>query len=715
MSLSTNPQVFLSYSRQEMYFAEALAHQLQTTGINMWFDLIRLKPGINWQDAIQEGLETSTAVVLLVSQSSIQSRWVANEWQHAIATGKPLYLVFFEAISLTPFIIDDGYGDPIPVDPCQLIEEASTIIDGRRDFSRLIRLLSGCILHKDILQDAVPEANQFHLPVVLPATVWIVVIGLIILVMVTLYQVLKMVTHLPYADLPIRVLTVVALGGVALGLLLRSIKLFLQRMSYIWTRIALFTGILSCLVIEPIVLPVLLAAYLCSIAAPDVHRYSPRSEGIDYLRLPISNAKALLYIFMSQSRYWLISAFIFLILWSGLFFTGLQFFIGLIILFINYLVFNHRLEFFSKLYRKPARAISYFLCDVSIFWDKPLLDEINHQFSQMGHQRTVDLETCDYLIIPLTTHVTVLPADVCNAIKAQKRVIVLVCSHLESQNTQTIGQSMIDEYYFLTVKETQKFLQPYQWVDYRRQNNVTLREVALELGKNEGDVFASQLSSRTTPTAFNNIMLPNRVRFLLIGIAILVIIILQQLIAFLSPLGMTRTLPILTIILATFIIPINWLARLITREISFWQLFTRIGVVFLIDLAYRVLQNFSFSRQYNYDNSEVTLAVILQSFFRFVLYIAILTLPLRWYPSTTIKKSFSRNLGKLRMNSMIFLVIICIISLALFGSPSRIAIPTGKHICGTPISLLLKSADNNFINQSLVRIIDQFTFSDIYC
>ena len=48
--------VFISYSRQELYFAESLAVSLQEKGVSVWFDIQQLKPGFDWKEGIQYGV-----------------------------------------------------------------------------------------------------------------------------------------------------------------------------------------------------------------------------------------------------------------------------------------------------------------------------------------------------------------------------------------------------------------------------------------------------------------------------------------------------------------------------------------------------------------------------------------------------------------------------------------------------------------------------------
>lgn len=92
--------IFLSYSRQQLYFAESLALHLQHQGHPIWFDLQQLAPGSEWQAALNTGLAECEQLVLVVSKAALASPYVQAEWQAALDAGKPVVLAIFEATPL---------------------------------------------------------------------------------------------------------------------------------------------------------------------------------------------------------------------------------------------------------------------------------------------------------------------------------------------------------------------------------------------------------------------------------------------------------------------------------------------------------------------------------------------------------------------------------------------------------------------------------------
>ncbi|MDH5541163.1 MAG: toll/interleukin-1 receptor domain-containing protein, partial [Rhizobacter sp.] len=61
----------MSYSRRQLYFAEALALQLQQAGLDVWFDLQQLHAGSVWSDGLKDGVQDAGRLVLVVSQAAL--------------------------------------------------------------------------------------------------------------------------------------------------------------------------------------------------------------------------------------------------------------------------------------------------------------------------------------------------------------------------------------------------------------------------------------------------------------------------------------------------------------------------------------------------------------------------------------------------------------------------------------------------------------------
>jgi len=78
---SSAPSVFLAHATDDNdRFARDLAHALNDRGINVWFDEWELAIGDSIVDRIfEEGVPNADAMVVVVSEASVKSRWVHEE------------------------------------------------------------------------------------------------------------------------------------------------------------------------------------------------------------------------------------------------------------------------------------------------------------------------------------------------------------------------------------------------------------------------------------------------------------------------------------------------------------------------------------------------------------------------------------------------------------------------------------------------------------
>ncbi len=122
---------FISYSRKQLYFAEAIALHLQKAGIEIWFDLQQLGAGTDWASALNKGYGNCTRLVLVVSQSALDSKYVEVEWDTARQNGREVILAVVEDVDI-----------PEKLHDC-------AVIDFRTDFNsamkRLVSYLNGSL------------------------------------------------------------------------------------------------------------------------------------------------------------------------------------------------------------------------------------------------------------------------------------------------------------------------------------------------------------------------------------------------------------------------------------------------------------------------------------------------------------------------------------------------------------------------------------------
>ncbi|MEU4447252.1 toll/interleukin-1 receptor domain-containing protein [Actinosynnema sp. NPDC050801] len=152
-----SPQVFLSYSRRQFYFAESLMLRLDGNAIPVWFDTHRIQAGADWKESIDGGLAACTSLVLVASRDALKSKNVDYEWRTALKDGKQVYVVLFEAVALPP----------------ELSREAVAIIDLRSRFEAKVETLVELLTQPRRHRDRAPKGNPLRLPSRLPPSVFL--------------------------------------------------------------------------------------------------------------------------------------------------------------------------------------------------------------------------------------------------------------------------------------------------------------------------------------------------------------------------------------------------------------------------------------------------------------------------------------------------------------------------------------------------------------
>ena len=77
-------QVFVSHCTEDADFAQQIAHQLRSNGIDVWIAPDSIATGETFIEAIQRGLAETTHFVVLLSPDALESKWVNLEINTAI-------------------------------------------------------------------------------------------------------------------------------------------------------------------------------------------------------------------------------------------------------------------------------------------------------------------------------------------------------------------------------------------------------------------------------------------------------------------------------------------------------------------------------------------------------------------------------------------------------------------------------------------------------
>jgi CRP-like cAMP-binding protein len=102
-----NKLIFTSYAREDQVLVKRLVkdlkNQLGGHQINIWLDQIDIMPGKDWDSAVEEALSTSTAMILIISDKSVKSRSVKDEWNYCLEEGKTIIPILIDPNCKIPF------------------------------------------------------------------------------------------------------------------------------------------------------------------------------------------------------------------------------------------------------------------------------------------------------------------------------------------------------------------------------------------------------------------------------------------------------------------------------------------------------------------------------------------------------------------------------------------------------------------------------------
>jgi acyl carrier protein len=102
-NVATPDTVFISYSRSDWdTYVKPLIETLYSHGILVWVDQFLLQGGKNWQDEINLALEVCRRMILCVSERSLNSKYVKEEYRYFYRHNKLLIPIMCEPTKLLP-------------------------------------------------------------------------------------------------------------------------------------------------------------------------------------------------------------------------------------------------------------------------------------------------------------------------------------------------------------------------------------------------------------------------------------------------------------------------------------------------------------------------------------------------------------------------------------------------------------------------------------
>jgi hypothetical protein len=98
-------KVFLAYPHRERELASQVASALSAAGLSVWFDEAQIRPGDEIASAVREGLQSASAVVLLLGSQSYGDSWARREAALALSQGKRIFPILPHKDAEVPYIL----------------------------------------------------------------------------------------------------------------------------------------------------------------------------------------------------------------------------------------------------------------------------------------------------------------------------------------------------------------------------------------------------------------------------------------------------------------------------------------------------------------------------------------------------------------------------------------------------------------------------------
>jgi DNA-binding NarL/FixJ family response regulator len=116
LELRRIPKLFISYSSEDRQFAERIAQHLHDRGWQVWYDIWEIKIGDSIAQKIQDGLVSSSYLVVLLSEASVRSKWVKEEIDAAFVQqledeSIKILPALIQECKLPPFLKSKRYAD----------------------------------------------------------------------------------------------------------------------------------------------------------------------------------------------------------------------------------------------------------------------------------------------------------------------------------------------------------------------------------------------------------------------------------------------------------------------------------------------------------------------------------------------------------------------------------------------------------------------------
>lgn len=125
------PAVTISYAHGDSSYASRLGEALRGYGFDAWVAHEELRTGDDLSDRLSRRLSKTDWLVVLVSESTIKSRWIDFEVGAAVGAGNSLLLVYLSDDARSKFVLPRMWAETrhVNADGLGAIEAAGLVKD----------------------------------------------------------------------------------------------------------------------------------------------------------------------------------------------------------------------------------------------------------------------------------------------------------------------------------------------------------------------------------------------------------------------------------------------------------------------------------------------------------------------------------------------------------------------------------------------------------
>ena len=92
--------LYISYSHHDKLIVDQFVTALSSRGLPVWQDISEIAPGDNWQEAIESGIKSASALLYFISANSTKSEWMQREIEAFIRRDLPIIPVMIDDVGL---------------------------------------------------------------------------------------------------------------------------------------------------------------------------------------------------------------------------------------------------------------------------------------------------------------------------------------------------------------------------------------------------------------------------------------------------------------------------------------------------------------------------------------------------------------------------------------------------------------------------------------